>query len=163
MMKLQPSLLAFATLMALFHPSVDAAAPRDTKNGDTRVRQVLELETHTKTVSVDRRQELQSDLQQDSATSSTRWQAGYVRIGEGWHPVEEAVATLALLDEYQAQRTSAPKTAEGQMQLANWCRAQKLPEQERAHLAQVMALAGPDLDPTAICQRMGYRQAGGHR
>lgn len=160
-MKLQPSLLAFATLMALTHPFVEAAAPRDTKNGETRVRQVLELETHSERVSVDRRQELQADLKQDSATSSTRWQAGYVRIGESWRPAEESVATSALMDEYQAQRVSAPKSAEGQMQLANWCRAQKLPEQERAHLAQVMALAGPDLDPTAICQRMGYRQVGG--
>ncbi|MBS0204122.1 MAG: Hint domain-containing protein [Planctomycetes bacterium] len=159
-MKHLTGLLVLSTFLTFRCPPVGAASPHDAKDGETRIRQVLQSETQRGATSVDRRQELQADIKRDSSVSSLWWQAGFVKVGEQWMPVEESVPSSALLDEYRAQRALAPKTPAGQMHLANWCRSQKLPEQERAHLSQVLVLSGMDLDPSAVCQRMGYRQVG---
>src|SRR5579863_4138729 len=111
---------------------------------------------------VDRRQQLAAALEQNPDSATARWQAGFVRSGNQWRSFDEPVPSTAasdLLDKYHARRRDAAATPAGQIDLADWCRKNKLPEQERAHLRTAMELA-PDADHTAILERLGNVQFG---
>ena len=129
--------------------------------GKSAVRQVLLLETQEDAVSVDRRDALKPSMNSDPAANAQWWQSGYVKIGESWQPVEKSFGgATANLEEYRLLRAATPKTAAGQLKLANWCRSNKLVDQERAHLTQVLTLSESNPDRTLIFKRMGFRQLG---
>lgn len=117
-------------------------------------------------VPVDRRQQLAAVLEQNPDSAAARWQSGFVRTGQrsgqGWRSFDETapLATATdLLDKYRGRRREAASTSTGQIELADWCRRHKLPEQERAHLQAAMDRA-PAADHTAILERLGNTQFG---
>jgi hypothetical protein len=90
-----------------------------------------------------------------------RWAAGLVQTAEGWQPFDSTVLQAAAGDavrEYQARRGTEPLTAEQHLELANWCREQKLVDQERAHLWAVLTTHPQQ---QALWQRLGYRHVDG--
>ncbi len=72
-----------------------------------------------------------------------RWANGFVHYGKTWTRYDEPPSsspsqeTLAL---YRLQRDQHPDTAQGQLDLADWCRHHGLKEQERAHLLRLLQL-----------------------
>jgi len=111
---------------------------------------------------VDRRIELADAVREQPDSSLARWQSGFVRSGNQWRSFDEPVpATVAidLLEKYRSRRRDAAATPAGQVDLADWCRKNKLPELERAHLRAAMDLA-PDADHTTILERLGNVQFG---
>lgn len=78
-----------------------------------------------------------------SDIAEVQWARGYVQYKDRWlrpDEVAEQSRTDTLLEEYRARRKLADDTATSQWELANWCREQKLLEQQRAHLERVMQL-----------------------
>lgn len=111
----------------------------------------------------DRRAALGKLLQLPSVSEAVQWQAGFVRDGEEWRSFDASATSLRAqerLEEYRARREAAPATREGQLQLADWCRAHALPDQERAHLNAVLAM-GADANSGPVLERLGYLQIGG--
>ena len=77
--------------------------------------------------------------------AKTRWARGEVEFAGQWttpDAVARAVATDREHVAYRAQREKCPDTAEAHLQLALWCRAHGLAEEQRAHL-----LVAAHLDP----------------
>lgn len=124
-----------------------------------KVDQVLILEAQDGEAAFDRRKLLMTAADPDSISDSARWQAGFVKMGMKWQAIDPLIdgGVPPVLKEYRTQRHAAPKTVEGHLRLANWCRGQKLVDQERAHLSEMLTLAGPEVDRVPIYRRMGYR------
>jgi len=161
-LSLRPSLSIAAILTLAIVQSTNAANPHVSKADPALVRKALMAEAESKDEAVDRRDLLRPDLQPDAATSAAWWQSGFVKRGQSWHPVGTplSAAELALNHDYRSQRDAAPKTAEGQLKLANWCRDHHLVDAERAHLAQAAELAPNAPESATIYRRLGYRQVG---
>lgn len=156
--------IAFALILPLpisVEPAA-AATPRSAPS-TTKVDQVLLLEAQEGDAAVDRRKLLITSTDIDFISDSARWQAGFVKTGMKWQAVDPLIdgGVPPVLKEYRTQRHAAPKTAEGHLKLANWCRSQKLVDQERAHLSEMLTLSGPEVDRVPIYRRMGYRPWGG--
>ncbi|MBS0203706.1 MAG: hypothetical protein JSS49_12445 [Planctomycetes bacterium] len=148
-------LLAFA-----IWPQVQAASPPSAADRQL-VDQILHSETQPNVVSVDRRHLLAPSA---NTTDAVKWQSGFVKVADRWHDADTLLdeSNSALMDEYRALRQATPNSVEGHMKLANWCQAHKLPDQERAHLAQVLMQAPETFDRVPIYRRMGFRTAGRH-
>lgn len=89
------------------------------------------------------------------------WHQGRVKIGDEWSQVDDPCQTdrqRCLREKYQQRRLAAPETVAGQMALADWCAANRLPLQEMAHLHQVI-----QREPNHIAarRRLDQRQIGG--
>jgi hypothetical protein len=141
---------------------VQAAAPKKGDKGDTARDAVTKVLRHEMFATVDRRAELEQTLVKHPDSNRARWQAGYVHDGDTWRPAEQPGKSTAedeRLRQYRERREAASNSFEGQLDLANWCRTNKLPDQERAHLRAAMDLS-PDADHTAILERLGYAQFG---
>jgi pretoxin HINT domain-containing protein len=144
-------------------PSVQAAKPEADEAERANVQQVLQLETTTEPNAVNRREALQPTLRPSTKSDSTWWQSGYVKIDGEWRSVEKSTASIAdaaKLTEYYQHRADAPKTADGQLVLANWCRKAGLRIQECAHLTQVLLLCESGRDSSMIYERLGYKRSG---
>ena len=79
----------------------------------------------------------------ETASGPAQWRKGLVKVDDQWltpEAISERSAKRGELAEYAANRTKTPQTAAGLLELANWCAAQKLPDEERAHLTQVLLL-----------------------
>lgn len=143
--------------------SVQAAKPDADAAERAKVQQILQSETATGPNAVNRRSLLQPTQRPETKSDPTWWQSGYVKVGKDWRSVEQSAVSsgdVGLLAEYRQQRAAAPKTADGQFALANWCRSHKLADQERAHLLQTLLLAEPSRNLTAIYDRMRFKQLG---
>lgn len=91
-----------------------------------------------------------------------KWHSGLVEDGRrGWRRFDAALApkTLQRLAEYERLRDSASATLEDQVKLANWCREEKMVEQERAHWTQVLLL---NPDHVEARQRLGFQGGPGN-
>jgi hypothetical protein len=129
--------------------------------GLTAVERVLRAESAGE---VDRRGQLAETLKQHPDSVASRWQAGFVRDGDAWHSFDatpSATEKIELFERYRFHRLEAPQTFARQLELADWCRKQKLADQERAHLLAALALAAGQ-DQPALLHRLGYRQVGLH-
>ncbi len=85
---------------------------------------------------------LQAALEESPSYAPALWQTGHVQLQHGWVKFDEVPAIVSRdgnLATYPAIRDRYPATVEGQMALARWCAAHKLPDQQRAHLTQVLA------------------------
>lgn len=140
------------TMLLCWTVGIAAAASKSDKV-DRVVDAVLEQETRG---AVSRRADDLGDLvgQSDRA----RWAAGYVHTADGWEIFDAASPRDARLSEYKERRGTEPLTPERHLQLANWCREQKLSPQERAHL---WAMVGNNPSDNSIFQRLGYTNVGG--
>jgi hypothetical protein len=78
-------------------------------------------------------------------------------IGQKEAAEKEAAATAALA-EYNAKRLKAPKTADGQWDLALWCEKKGLKAEATAHLAEVVRLS-PKRE--AAWKKLGYKKHDG--
>lgn len=141
-----------------------AASPVAVKTDTQLVRQVLTWETLQDSVDVDRRGTLRPAVNPAVASNAAWWQSGFVKVGDSWRHAEIAPDDIepALWNEYRAVRDAAEQTPQAQLKLSNWCQSHKLPDQERAHLTQVIVLAGTGFDRTPVYMRMGYRPWGEH-
>lgn len=125
---------AFTPVIAANKPKHDAA--------QTAVNEVLQSEAKSSSSEVDRRAALQPASRSANDPNSVWWQAGYLNSGSQWLPLEQSVvegADAAKLNEYAALRAELESTANGPWKLAQWCRKNHLPDQERVHLLQVLA------------------------
>ncbi|HEY4263359.1 MAG TPA: polymorphic toxin-type HINT domain-containing protein [Schlesneria sp.] len=143
---------------------LEAANPAGTNTTTSSVQQLLTLEAQPSTKNLDRRLILNPTVRPEAAATVEWWQAGFVKTSKGWQTanaisVDGSYATA--WEEYQNRRKASVKTMESQLALADWCSRSKLPEQERAHLMQVLMLAPPNFDSKPIYKRMGYRLVGG--
>lgn len=115
------------------------------------------------TSSVDRRSELKSIMERHPESSATFWQAGFVRELDHWRSFDAppSSSTLEHLEAYRCQRDAAPPTAEGQLRLADWCLRNRLPDQERVHLAAAANLGLPQQQSDEVAKRLGFRRVAG--
>jgi hypothetical protein len=67
-------------------------------------------------------------------------------------------ARQASLDEYEVIKANYPDSAEGQWELAEWCRKNRLSSQRQTHLERVIAL---EPDHAAARRALGYQKQGG--
>jgi hypothetical protein len=145
--------------------SLAATAATPTKKSDKpdpSREAVIKTLRHEIVNQIDRRSELAAALAKHPDASILLWQSGYVREGGTWRAVEQAgqsSAVDAVLRDYRERRDFVIPTPEGQLELADWCRQHKLPDQERAHLRVAIELQ-PDGDHSAILERLGYVQFG---
>jgi hypothetical protein len=160
----------FALLIVLLCAAITLAGPVPVQGGKKNTAPgrsaaaILEPVLRAESVgSVDRRQQLAEALQRQPDLSEARWQAGYLRVGKEWISFDDAGRTFPAngsLSAYREHRATAPRTAQGQLELADWCRANKLPDQERAHLSAALALDAGD-EAAKITERIGYQQVAG--
>ncbi len=104
---------------------------------------------------------LRQALQVSPTYAPAKWHQGMVQVKGRWMKAEAVPGQLGgsrWLAAYQNARKEAPNTAAGQLALANWCRDHKLPDQERAHLTQILE---HDPDNTTALARLGFRQIDG--
>lgn len=146
------AVLAAASL-ARAEEATDAAAPNDL------VRQALSDEIRGE--DSQRSQALQSAIARAPQHAPARWHSGYVQAaGRNWVRYDEMSERLAddrRMARYRSRRDETPDTAAGQMDLANWCRRQKLAAQEQAHLARVLE---HDAEHDAARARLGFVRSG---
>jgi len=157
------NVLVVSFVMSLAFPAL-GAAPKKAEKGDPSRDAVIKVLRHEMFATIDRRSELQEILAKYPDANLARWHSGYVREKSAWRPAERAGSANEVdetLHRYRERREAAPQTSEGQIELANWCRTNKLPDQERAHLIAAMTLA-PDEDHSQIYERLGYRLVGDH-
>jgi hypothetical protein len=101
----------------------------------------------------------------DHATA--RGLLGQMRSQGAWQSIDavEAAArddskNARLIETYRAHRAGTRWTSDAQTKLADWCRENGLPEEERAHLFAITRLGG-DADRVADAwKRLGYRRHG---
>src|SRR5258708_5903523 len=61
---------------------------------------------------------------------------------------------------YRAERAKTPQTGEGQLALAEWCRKNRLADQEQAHLHAALRISSQLITPERL-ERMGFRRIAG--
>ena len=112
---------------------------------------------------VDRRARLDELIARSPEAAALRWHAGYVWDGELWRPFETVPAStgdLETVELYRTLRDAAKLTPERHLELADWCRKHKLPDQERAHLTALLDTASA-AEQAPLLTRMGYQQVFG--
>ena len=91
------------------------------------------------------------------------WQAGFVRTGKEWRSYDDEAPSNADSEKlrlYREERANTSETGEGQLALAEWCRKNRLADQEQAHLHAALRLSSPLITPERL-ERMGFRQIAG--
>jgi hypothetical protein len=108
-----------------------------------------------------RRELLEAAVAHSPEFAPARWHLGYVKDARrGWLKHDEFLATSKAahrLATYERERVIAPDTVAGNLELADWCAAEKLTEQERAHLMRVIDL---NPDHAAARRRLGFVRQG---
>jgi len=108
----------------------------------------------------DRSRPLQAALAASPRHEPARWHSGYVRTGGKWERYDELSNRLTddrRLARYRSRRENTPDTLQGQLEMADWCRRQRLFPQEQAHLARVLEFDAEHADARA---RLGFVRAG---
>lgn len=104
---------------------------------------------------------LASALKQVPDYAPALWHSGRVGVRDGWVKYDE-LPKLAAEDErltaYRHVRQKYPKTLQGRLALAEWCAKQKLVDQQRAHLTEVLEI-NPDHQQAR--RLLGYRLVDG--
>lgn len=155
------AVLAAACGSIAFALQIEAAPPAAKAVGDsTTLERVLRGES---LAAVDRRAQLDGVLNAAKPAPAARWQAGYVKDGQSWRPFESVELSTSDRDriaEYERRRADSATTASSQLELADWCRQNKLPDRERAHLYGALG-ADPQGKREDILTRLGHRQVAG--
>ncbi len=90
------------------------------------------------------------------------WQTGEMRVGDEWLPVEEAQKRSAenwRLKEYTRRRNTTLQSNQPQFDLADWCRAHELADEERFHLLNVLRLPAT-LPPEKRNRQLAFARLG---
>jgi hypothetical protein len=139
-----------------------AAAPRKQPKADPGREAAETVMRAELTGQVDRKARLADAIRELPDSPLVRWQAGFVRESDSWIAFDATSLTdsgNSLLADYESRRRDAQATFDSQLQLANWCRKQRLLDQERAHLFTALAVSPGRQDP-AVLERLGYVQLG---
>lgn len=156
------TLVAVLTVAALSLASKIATAETKAERFQAAVdlvKEALHREVYGQTD--DRQQLLEDALAKSPDLEAAHWHLGHVNEKGKWVDFQEAADLLQAnkkLDVYRRLRDEAEDTVDGQFQLADWCRRNKLVDQERAHLSRVVELSPDHLDARA---RMGHIRVGG--
>ena len=141
-------------------PRASAATKAQRNRAATEmVRTALRLEIEGK--NSERRQALQSALEQVPDYAPAMWHRGYVRHQNQWLKFDQVPNSLEddrRLTAYRRLREKSPETAKGQLELAGWCAKNKLADRARAHLTRVLEL---DPDHAEARRLLGYRSVDG--
>ncbi|HEV7279492.1 MAG TPA: polymorphic toxin-type HINT domain-containing protein [Pirellulaceae bacterium] len=92
--------------------------------------------------------------------AAIKWHRGMILVDGKWAPAEEVAADAAASEDiaaYVAKRDSTPDTIEGHLVMAEWCKAKRLFDQERAHLARVLTF---EPEHAAARARLGFVRVG---
>jgi len=149
-------LFALAGLCRATGPSTPAS-----KESQPTVVDVLKRESSGDAAS--RKPALIDILRRDPNDVAARWQAGQVKLGVHWQnyrTVPESMKRDRTIRKYRTVRDRYPMTAQGQRELADWCRDHALPERERAHLTAALELSKDPNDPV-LRKRLGWRRVNG--
>jgi hypothetical protein len=139
-----------------------AATPKKAEKNDSArlgVEKVLRAEIAG---AVNRREQLAQAIKAQPDSPFAHWQSGFVRDGKTWKSFDEPNPSGANSDsrqDYVSRRQQAEKTFQGQLELADWCRKNRLADQEQAHLTAALALA-PPREQTSMLQRLRWQQVG---
>jgi len=109
----------------------------------------------------DREAFLKAALKESADCAPARWHSGFVRDGKQWVKFDEvpkSAAANGALAEYRKIRGTHPKTVDGRLRLANWCKQNGLRDQARAHLTQLLEIFP---DHAEARRRLGFRRVGG--
>src|SRR3954463_682142 len=90
--------------------------------------------------------------------SLIRWQLGQMKVGGQWMSIEEAERRLAAdprQTKYEQRRDVLSATPQGQVELARWCRANKLEDEAKLHWASVLT-TDPNNKPAARALNMKW-------
>lgn len=91
---------------------------------------------------LDRRQRLlELAIQTAPEFAPARWEAGQIHADQRWLDIEEAQELAAndpRVAEYRALQAAAPDTARAHLELARWCRRERLPDEARYHWLSVL-------------------------
>ena len=86
---------------------------------------------------------LRQALAQSPNDRPTRWQLGQIRVGDAWlspGEVQRAACKDERLAAYRRLRETAGPTVDDQVALAQWCRKNKLGDEEQVHWLSVLQL-----------------------
>lgn len=92
--------------------------------------------------------------------AAIKWHRGMVFVDGKWAPAEKVAADIAsseTIAAYVAKRDASPDTIEGHLVMAEWCKAKRLFDQERAHLARVLTF---EPEHAAARARLGFVRVG---
>ncbi|HEY3963384.1 MAG TPA: polymorphic toxin-type HINT domain-containing protein [Planctomycetaceae bacterium] len=157
------TLLAMTVLLCGSIGHADSAARAKDATGKDPAREAVDrVLRHEINSQIDRRVELSGDLEQHPDSPELRWQSGYARVENAWEPVEQFGKSASIdlrLSDYRSRRAASQQTPTSQIELADWCRDNKLLDQERAHLRAAMDLS-PEADHSEILERLGNIQFG---
>jgi hypothetical protein len=103
---------------------------------------------------------LDQAAQLDPTNERVQWQRGRRRTAKDQWVAADAIDAeqSAKLKAYRDMRARLANTANDHLFAADWCKQQKLPDHERAHLLSVLDLV-PNHEPTLL--RLGYRPVRG--
>ncbi|MEO8495829.1 MAG: polymorphic toxin-type HINT domain-containing protein [Planctomycetota bacterium] len=139
---------------------VDAeVAARDRESAAQLVAEALHREIYG--LQSDRDRLLTAAVTADPNYAPARWHQGFVRVGGEWSHVYDAprlIGTSSKLEAYRKLREESGDTLEGHLRLADWCRNQRMPDQERAHLTRVLDFNADHADAR---DRLGFQLSNG--
>lgn len=109
----------------------------------------------------ERQRLLSQAIQADPSYAPAYWHAGYVSINGKWQSVEAAGRepdVNSARAQYVALRNRTADNVAGNLRLAQWCHAHKLPEESRAHWLRVIGL---DPNNAEAHKKLGHKKFGG--
>jgi hypothetical protein len=155
--------LSFSCLVfAISQPTSAAGTKKKPTKSDPALPTVEKVLRAEVAGQVDRRGQLAETLKHHADSATARWQGGFVKDGDTWRSFDESPrdSTLTgLLADYRRRREETPRSFDGQMDLANWCRKQGLKDPEHVHLLVAVSLAPQEIQP-ALLERLGYVKIG---
>ena len=151
--------LASLALLAVFGSAATELPAQDRAAAKQFVAEALHREIYG--LQPDRDRLLAAAIVADPNYAPARWHQGFVRVGGGWSHVYDApriISTSSKLANYRRLREESDDTLEDHLQLADWCRDRRMPDQERAHLSRVVDLNPNHADAR---ERLGFQLVNG--
>ena len=150
-----------ASLLVAAEPKGDADTDKSDQDAAAKklVAEALYSEIYGDAKSRDRL--LESAAKQNPEFAPAMWHRGFVKVGDAWEKASDLVEKTVdapLIRHYQELTEKQPDSVAGHLEIANWCRKQRLYDRERAHLEAVIR-AEPDHLPAR--ERLGYVRVNG--
>lgn len=144
-------------------PAVEADQASEAKQAAAQVHEYLvsALQAEAEGDFLARQRLLQSAALCGLESPELKWQQGYVGIGERWVTLDDCVEQVSgdsRLADYEARRDKLLDTWQNHLALAQWCAAQKLLPQARAHFERVLQF---NSDEVTARVALGYRLIAG--
>ena len=155
------NVICMSVILCLMISAVAANNLKPSSSATDSVDRLLETESQSATASLDRRDLLKPESRPVSDPDSVWWQAGFIHSGSQWLPYEKSVVAgeqSTKVEEYRKQRATLSDEPHGQWKLANWCRKNRMLDQERVHLLRVLFERDPTVKADAVYERLGCQK-----